>query len=85
MLPIDLTNQTDTKRCILYPIEDKKIEIGVVMQRRERLSNEQLTELQKMITDKANDSVEVRRAQAILLINEKSSETTITTVKSLEL
>lgn len=50
------------------------------MKRRERLTKEQLTELQRAVKNKENDSIEIRRMQAVLLINNESEELIITSI-----
>jgi len=50
------------------------------MKRVEKLSIKELTELRNVVRDRASVSVEVRRAQAIMLINENDSSVTLQTV-----
>lgn len=50
------------------------------MKRRERLEGNQITELQQMIKNSECDNIEIRRAQAILLLNGKADEFTIKSV-----
>ena len=44
------------------------------MKRREKLDGKQITELQQMIQSKKSDNIELKRAQAILLINSNADE-----------
>ena len=53
------------------------------MKRREGLAGNQLTELQKMIRSKKSDNVEIRREQAILLVNNLTDEFIIKSVTGL--
>jgi len=57
----------------------KKGELGK-MKRVARLSIKALTELQVIVRDRESKSVNVRRVQAIMLVNKNCDETTITTV-----
>ena len=50
------------------------------MKRRERLNGKEITELQEMIKSKDGDIIELKRAQAILLINCNTDEFTIKSV-----